>query len=259
MKQGEPERWLARPDQAPPGAVELLRAAQLPSPPSPELRARLGTELHRLASAPPLHSIRWPFLSGVAVVAVGAAGWLALSPAHAPARFVASPAPAALHASVRVAVARAPAEAPVAAAPSPAAPRERPAPSVPAARLAAPRRAAVRPAVVRAEPHASRLAAPKVAAGSPSEAASDSLAREAALIEAARRTVHARPVEALRTLELHRHEFPDGQLGAEREFLAVSALVQLGRYPEAEGRGRALVAQYPGTTYAQRVPALLAR
>jgi hypothetical protein len=252
MKQGEPERWLTRPDLAPPGAVELLRAAQLPSPPPPELRNRLGTELERLASAPRIHSIRWPFLSGVVVVAAGAAGWLALSRLHAAPRSVADGVPAVLH-QPRPVAARLPVEPAVALAPSP--PAERPVAPVPPAHTTGPRRAPARPVAVRAP----KASAPKLAARRAIEPAADSLAREAALIEAARRTVHARPAEALKMLEIHRGEFPGGQLGAEREFLAVSALVQLGRKAEAQARGGALVAQYPGSTYAQRVPALLAR
>jgi hypothetical protein len=87
----------------------------------------------------------------------------------------------------------------------------------------------------------------------------DSLAREAALIEEARRTVRANPAAALQTLERHRREFPQGQLIAEREFVAVHALVLLGRADEAGARGHRLMREYPASAYAQQVPALLAR
>lgn len=255
MKHEDPERWLANPDAAPPGVAELLRAAQPPRSPSAEMRARLASELARLAVSAPPRPLRWPYVSGVAVLAVGAAGWLALSPRAAPSRPAAYPVPAARHEmaplpSRAVAVAEAPLPVPaVRAAPAAA---ERPWAPAPPARAAASRRIPPRPVPPRAEPHApapTREAQP----------VADTLAREAALIEAARRTVHAHPAEALKTLETHHREFPAGQLTAEREFLAVAALVQLGRQAEAETRGRRLVSQYPGTTYAERVPAVLGR
>jgi len=255
MKDGELERWLSNPDAAPPGAVDLLRVAQRPSPPSPEVRARLGRELQQLASTPAFPAPRWPFISGIAVVAVGAAGWLALPRWHTAPPAVAVAPVAARHVAVPIVLGPPPQPLTVAE-PMASAPAERPAPSAPPVRSHGPRRAWSRLAAPRSDARAAKPALLKTAPSGPATGA-DSLAREEALIEAARRTVHARPAAALETLEIHRSEFPAGQLGAEREFLAVSALVQLGRHAEAEARGRRLAAQYPGTTYAQRVQRLL--
>jgi hypothetical protein len=221
------------------------------------VRAQLGAEQQRLATSPlPPSSVRWPFFSGAAVVAVVAGGWLATSHLHRAEPAVAYPAPVPRHEiaplpPTQVVVAPTTGEA--------SSPTERPpAPAAPP-RAAAPRHAPSRSGIPRGQ----RVAAPP--AGAPEvraqadETPADSLAREAALIETARSRVHAHPADALKVLEIHRREFPAGQLGAEREFLAVSALVQLGRGAEAEVRGQRLVSQYPGTTYAQRIPALLAR
>jgi hypothetical protein len=230
MKTDDPERWLANPGGAPPGAVELLRAARRPSPPPAPLRAQLGQELQRLASMPRLPLLRWPVLSGLGVAAVGVTGWLALS----------HPRPAVSPAAVAAATAPREAPPPPVAPPAPQPMREAPPPAPAAVTVPTPVRA---PSVRRA----------------PVRSASDSLAREAALIDAARRAVRGQPSEALASLDRHRREFPAGQLAAEREFLTVAALVQLGRRPEAEARGRRLSSDYPGSAYARQVPALLAR
>jgi hypothetical protein len=133
----------------------------------------------------------------------------------------------------------------VAAAPAPAvAPAPAPAPSRHAVAAVAPAR---RPAIA----HAARreAAAPAMTA--------DSLARETALIDAARRDLRADPGRALATLELHRHEFPSGQLAAERELLAVQSLQLLGRTEAARRRAAALAARFPSSRYAARAARLL--
>jgi hypothetical protein len=257
----DPERWIDDPAAAPRGAIELLRAARPPARPSAEMRQRLGMELHGMSVAGRLGPPRWPFAVGSAlVIAAGVAGWLALSsgsaekggaPGVAPVR---PPAARSEMSPIRLAAAEplaAPAAALEPARPSPPALEPAPVPR-PSPRVSLPHRLAPRATVMRAGPrHARPVAAPA--------AAGDSLAREASLVEEARRTVHTRPTAALQMLETHRREFPSGQLTAEREFLTVAALVQLGRRVEAEARSRRLIAEYPGSTYAQQVPAVLAR
>ena len=78
------------------------------------------------------------------------------------------------------------------------------------------------------------------------------LAREVPLIDAGRSQLATSPSRALATLETHRREFPQGQLAAEREFLAVQALVQMNRLPEAKRRADALASRYPNSSYAGR-------
>ena len=254
MKNGDPQRWLDDPASAPRGALPLLRAAPRPSRPPPELRTRLGSELRGLAATAPPHPLAWPLATGCAVVALGVAGWLGMPHLRPPAA-VPLPSPAAVAAPPRSAAAASvpPARAAAPAEPAPAIVTPPPSADRPRATTAPARIATLHHVVTHAAPRTE--AAP--AAAAPPRA--DSLAREAALIEEARRTVRANPGGALQTLERHRREFPQGQLIAEREFLAVHALVSLGRRDEAGARGRRLMQQYPGSAYAQQVPALLAR
>jgi hypothetical protein len=85
----------------------------------------------------------------------------------------------------------------------------------------------------------------------------DALTREIGLVDAARRDVAAAPAQALAAADAHRRAFPDGQLAAEREFLAIEALRRLGRLDEARQRARALEARYPSSSYAARAARLL--
>jgi hypothetical protein len=252
----DPERWLEDPSAAPQGAVELLRAAARPTRPPPDVRARLGSKLAEMVAGgarprPPL----WHVGAGVLVAAVGVGAWLGIArlraaPPAPPAPVPVASAPAS---PPPVAPPVAPPPAPEAAAPALAPPA--PAPAETGRPAPAPRHAPSR--IAEARRNLARTAA--APAPGPAEAApvGDSLAREAALVEEARRTVRDRPAAALAALERHRREFPSGQLTAEREFLAVRALLELGRRAEAEQRGHRLVEAYPGSAYAQQVPALL--
>lgn len=85
----------------------------------------------------------------------------------------------------------------------------------------------------------------------------DPLDRELALIGAASAMQNSDPREALARYDQHAREFPRGQMAAEREFLAVSALHALGRDDEARDRGERLVAQHPSSPYASRARRLL--
>ena len=119
------------------------------------------------------------------------------------------------------------------------------------------------PEPVRAAPAArvrrhvteARVAAP----ARPAEAVAptDSLAREIPLIDAGRSDLATAPSRALAALETHRREFPRGQLAAEREFLAVQALLQMNRIADANKRAAELAARYPSSSYAARATRLI--
>ncbi len=63
----------------------------------------------------------------------------------------------------------------------------------------------------------------------------------------------ADPQQALALAEEGRRRFPGGLYAQEREVLAISALVHLGRRGEAEARARAFVAAYPRSHLVERV------
>ena len=103
------------------------------------------------------------------------------------------------------------------------------------------------------------VAEARVAAPAPAEtvAPTDSLAREIPLIDAGRSDLATAPSRALAALETHRREFPRGQLAAEREFLAVQALLQMNRIADADKRAAELAARYPSSSYAARAARLI--
>ncbi len=61
------------------------------------------------------------------------------------------------------------------------------------------------------------------------------------------------PQQALALAEEGRRRFPGGLYAQEREALAISALVHLGRRGEAEARARAFVAAYPRSHLVERI------
>jgi hypothetical protein len=103
---------------------------------------------------------------------------------------------------------------------------------------------------------ASGLAGAHVVPAAPA-VAENTLARELALLGAASAMQGNDPREALARYDQHAREFPRGQMAAEREFLAVSALHALGRDEEARARGERLIAQHPASPYASRTRRLL--
>jgi hypothetical protein len=233
----DPVRWRDDPGARPARADALLRGTRRPRPPRPGELDRLRGAVATMASASASASARVPPARHrwrVAAAVVLASGTMAV----AGGLLVKRGRPAAVTAIV-AAPPSVPAE--VAAAPAPA---PLPAPSRPVVATAAPaRRAPVAHAARRV------TAAPAVTA--------DSLARETALIDAARRDLRAEPSRALAALELHRREFPGGQLAAERELLAVESLQRLGRTTEARRRATALAARFPSSRYAARAARLL--
>jgi hypothetical protein len=95
--------------------------------------------------------------------------------------------------------------------------------------------------------------APVVEAAKPT----DSLAREVPLIDEGRAALATTPSRALAVLETHRREFPRGQLAAEREFLAVQALLQMNHMVDAKKRAEELAVHFPQSSYAARAARLI--
>jgi len=227
MKPQDPTRWRDLPE-ASDAASLVVRAARRPRAPGTDDLARLGGAVADLPRRSLARSLRNARLFAAAATAVtllalggGVYAWRGrlepTRPAPAP-TFVAAP------------VARPT----VAAAPTPVA-------EAPPARRA----------VAHATPRPAHRPAP------PAAPEPDALTREIALVDAARRDLATAPAQALRAADAHRRAFPDGQLGAEREFLAVEALRRLGRIDEARARATALAARYPSTSYATRAARLL--
>lgn len=79
------------------------------------------------------------------------------------------------------------------------------------------------------------------------------LVREASMLGAAVASIDSDPAAALANLDHHAREFPSGQMAAEREFLAVRALLNLHRDAEARVRGEALASRFPSSPYVARV------
>jgi hypothetical protein len=83
------------------------------------------------------------------------------------------------------------------------------------------------------------------------------LVDEARLLESARSALASSPAQALEIANRHQRLYPAGQLSAEREFIAIDALLRLGRREEAERRAAPRLAQAPGSLYARRLRQLL--
>lgn len=87
----------------------------------------------------------------------------------------------------------------------------------------------------------------------------EALEQEAALLREAQVALGASPERALLLTRQHRGRFPGGKLAAERELIAIDALVRLGRRSEADALGARVLARDPEGFYAERVRGLLAR
>ncbi len=101
---------------------------------------------------------------------------------------------------------------------------------------------------------------PETASGVPSAVAAfeePSIADEAKLLESARTQLGQEPARALEFVQRHLQLYPDGQLSAERELIAVEALLRLGRRLEAQQRAAPRLQQAPESLYARRLRKLL--
>ncbi|WP_434046823.1 MULTISPECIES: hypothetical protein [Sorangium] len=237
----DPKRWILDGGSAPEGARELLLAASRPRPMTSAELARTAARVAPLGTASAGAGAALPmWVKGIFVavgLGIGGAGlYLALDGgqrAGAPAQLADLPLEELLSRPGRGLPAAAPAKADPApeAAPPPEAPR--PAASVSRREL----------------PKNTRPAAPAEAAATDS----DELLRESNLIDRARAAAAQDPGAALAAVSEHQREFPAGRLVEEREYVAIRALMRLGRVDEARARAGSFLARYPSTSYADRV------
>jgi len=80
---------------------------------------------------------------------------------------------------------------------------------------------------------------------------------EIALLRDARATLAVDPAEALAITERHRATFPRGSLGQEREIIAITALVKLGRTDAAQKRAELFRAAHPTSAYLVQLERIL--
>ncbi|APR87423.1 putative Fe-S oxidoreductase [Minicystis rosea] len=123
--------------------------------------------------------------------------------------------------------------------------------------------AAPRPPAAPQEARATESAAPTAPSPSagPSVAASPTAPREgfeseSQLLQRAHDAL-SNPAEALRITDEHLARFPAGMLSQEREVLAVTALLALGRSGEARARAARFVALHPTSAYRGRIEVLI--
>jgi hypothetical protein len=109
-------------------------------------------------------------------------------------------------------------------------------------------------------PHPSASAARDAELGPSAAVASSnesSIVGEAKLLSTARSFLDDSPALSLAVTEQHRQKYPLGQLSAEREFVAIEALLRLGRRQEAERRAAPLLAAGHDGLYTRRLHRLL--
>ncbi|MCU0658928.1 MAG: hypothetical protein MUF64_27840 [Polyangiaceae bacterium] len=213
-------------DPLPPDLEDLFRRARLDAG-EPERLARVAARLPLRPSIPPWQKIAG---GGALIAALGLLG-SKLRPSAPP-----TPAPA-MDVPVR---GSAPAAVPASAVPAPSGPPVPPETFASAEPL--PRQDAA-----GAAPRASRVGAP------PPE---DPVAEHALLAEA-RRSLGSSPAKALELVQQHQRRFPRGELGLEREFLRIQALLRLGRGGEARAAGERFLRSFPRSTYAAEVERLI--
>ena len=92
------------------------------------------------------------------------------------------------------------------------------------------------------------------ASGSPAEAPAES---ESALLQRAQQALGSSPSTALALAGEHAARYPKGQLGQEREVIAISALVGMGRAGEARSRAAAFLAAHPRSAHRSRIEAMV--
>jgi hypothetical protein len=240
----DPRRWREDPS----GATDiLLRGARRPQPPDARDLQRLGAAVDAIARGPVRRQAPWFRLAvagafAFAIVGAGTFVW-ALHARDVKRRAALAAAEEKAEGMTQRLLARAPrADDGSTASPSVEPAPVRPTPARPRRHVAEPKVAVVAPAA----PVAVETAKP-----------TDSLAREVPLIDEGRADLATAPSRALAVLETHRREFPHGQLAAEREFLAVQALLQMNRRIDAKKRAVDLGVHYPSSSYAARAARLI--
>ncbi|MGK3981603.1 hypothetical protein WME99_01100 [Sorangium sp. So ce136] len=242
----DPKRWIQDGEGAPQGARELLLAASRPRPMTSAELARTAARVAPLGTTAGAGTTLPTWVKGLFLavgLGLGGAGLYAtLDGGPGGADSTAAPlvlTDLPLEELLSRSQGGVPVAAPAQAAPAPlfgAAPEvEAPRPVAPPAR--------------RDPPRSTRPAAPAPAA----PVDSDELLRESNLIDRARAAATQNPEAALSAVGEHQREFPAGRLAEEREYVAIRALMRLGRVDEARARADAFLARYPSTSYADRV------
>ncbi|WP_437970184.1 hypothetical protein WMF04_13155 [Sorangium sp. So ce260] len=242
----DPKRWNQEGGDAPLGARELLLAASRPRPMTSAEFARTASRVAPLGTTAGAGATVPMWIKGIFLaVGLGAGGaglYATLDDGRSAAASVAPPPLLTdlpleqLFSSARGGVpAATPAPPPVAEAPPPAA--EAPPPAAPAARRDAPRN--------------TRPVAPAPEATAAVD--NDDLVRESNLVDQSRAALAQDPGAALAALDRHQTDFPKGRLAEEREFIAIRALMRLGRADEARARAAAFFARYPSSSFTEPV------
>jgi hypothetical protein len=76
---------------------------------------------------------------------------------------------------------------------------------------------------------------------------------EVELLQTASTVLGGNPAEALQLCEEHRRFYPSGAMSQEREMIAVTALVRLGRQDEAYARAERFRLNYPKSAYLRQI------
>jgi hypothetical protein len=95
------------------------------------------------------------------------------------------------------------------------------------------------------------------ASGAEAAATDAALPSELELLRGARLALKGSPVEALRLVEQHRASYPGGKLTQERELIAISALLALGRRTAALSRAASFERAFPASPYRKQIGELL--
>ena len=106
-------------------------------------------------------------------------------------------------------------------------------------------------ASLRPEPVAPS-AAPEPASPEPPAAES-----ERAILQRAQDALRGSPAQALSLTDLHLARYPGGMFAQEREVLAISALLGMGRAADARARARRFVASFPASAHRRRLEVLI--
>jgi hypothetical protein len=80
---------------------------------------------------------------------------------------------------------------------------------------------------------------------------------EVELLKQARSTLGPNPLEAFVLTERCRSQYPNGSFSQEREYIAISALVRLGRTDEARSRASLFRMRYGNSAYLPRLERML--
>ncbi len=141
-----------------------------------------------------------------------------------------------------------------------AAPVATPAPAVAPSEPAAPSAPAVASAAVSADPEPVASVEPpappvvsstRPAASAHAPAESQDVVAEEDILHRARAALATSPQTALDLTNQHAKKFPHGVLGQEREIVAIEALENLGRSPEAASRAARFRTHFPASPYVQ--------